>query len=258
MIDDGHDPADIAARFLADGLPPAERRDVEAHMMTCDACWAEMTTARAGRTLGEALREPAPQSAREMLRSIAAKPLPDPVADDRRARRTARRRGSGWMLQSAVNGRVAAAVLVAVVAAALTGVVALLSAPPPEGDPLRAAAEEYQVLSGRPSGNGGERPPTERIGDLTWTETTHKMIGGQQATLYRYAGSQGHRVVLISSAQSFPRAANAQAVGSGPEWIADVNGATVLCADSGGLSWLVVAGSRDEALAAGDAVGLPI
>ncbi len=268
MTDTGHDSADIAAKFLADDVAPDDRRVIETHMMSCDTCWAEMIAVRAGRTLAEALREPAPQSARETLRSIAASPLPDPAADRQRAWRPyadqhpvpdAGPRGVR-SLRSGFSGggqRVAAAVLVAFVAAALTAVVSLLSARPPEGDPLQAASAEYQVPFGHTPGSG-QRPPAERIGDLAWTETDHKMIGSQQATVYRYTDSRGHRVVLISSVQSFPRADNAQAVGSGPEWIAEIDGATVLCADSGGLSWLVVAGSKDEALAAGDAVGLPI
>ncbi|MGB0436214.1 MAG: hypothetical protein ACPGIJ_04460 [Mycobacterium sp.] len=259
MTDTDHDSAGIVAQFLADGLEPEDRRSVEAHMLGCDTCWAEMITARAGRTLAESLREPAPQSARETLRSIAADPLPEPVADPvREWPATPRRRPVRWLQSGFGGGRqVAAAALVAVVVAALTGVVSLLSAQPPEANPLQAAAAEYQVPPGNPA-DRGERPPAERIGDLVWTETTHKAIGSQQATLYRYAGPQGHRLVLISSTESFPRAGNAQAVGSGPEWMADIDGATVLCADSHGLSWLVVAGSEDEALAAGDAVGLPV
>ena len=259
MTDTGHDPAGIAAQFLADGLSPEDRRSVEAHIMSCDTCWAEMITARAGRTLAESLREPAPQSAREMLRSIAANPLPDPIADRQRAwHPTPRRRPSRWLRSGFSGGRqVAAAVLVAVVAAALTGVVSLLSAQPPEVNALQAAAAEYQVRSGDAS-DRGRRPPAERIGDLVWTETIHKTIGSQQATLYRYADPRGRRLVLISYAENFPRASNAQAVGSGAEWMADIDGATLLCADSDGLSWLVVAGSKGEALAAGHAVGLPI
>lgn len=248
MTDTGHDSAGIAAKFLADDTPAEERRAIEAHMMSCDTCWAEMITARAGRTLAEGLRESAPQSTRETLRSIASSPPPDAVAQGQPARWR-------WLQSGFNNGRhLAAAALVVVVAAALTGVVALLTARPPEG-PLQAAAAEYQVASGRVPGTG-ERPPAERIGGLVWTETTHKAIGGQPATLYRYADAQGQRVVLISSTESFPRADNAQDVGSGPEWIADVDGATLLCADSGGLSWLVVAGSKDAALVAGDAAGL--
>ncbi len=260
MTDTDHDSAEIAAKFLTEDLRPEDRRTLEAHMVNCDTCWAEMTTARTGRTLAEALREAAPQSARETLRSVAASPLPDPVAHRQRAWRFPRRAGPGFRLPSGFSGggqRVAAAGLVAAVAAALTAVVSLLSAQPPDRDPLQAAAAEYQVVSGHTPGSG-QRPPAEQIGDLAWTETDHKTIGSQQATVYRYADSGGHRVVLISSAQSFPRADNAHAVGAGPEWIADIDGATLLCADSGGLSWLVVAGSKDEALAVGDAVGLPI
>lgn len=262
MNDASHDCADIAAKFLTEDLPPEVRRDIEAHMVSCDSCWAEMTTARAGRAYAEALREPAPQSAREALRSIAASPLPASVAGDEVPLPTAGRRGSVLRLRTGSGGagrRIAAAVLVAVVAAALTGIVSLLSNRPPEGGPLQAAAAEYHIRPGQtPHNSASERPPTERIGDMVWTETSHKPIGSQQGTVYRYADSGGHQVVLISSAESFPRADNADAVGSGPEWIAEIDGATILCADSGGLSWLVIAASKDEALAAGEAVGLPV
>jgi hypothetical protein len=260
MNDSGHNSEDIAAKFLADEVRPADRRTIEAHMVNCDTCWTEMITARTGRTLAEALREPAPQSARETLRSIAASPLPDPVANRQRAWRLAGRGGSRWRPHSGFRSgaqRVAATVLVGVVATAVTAVVSLRSARPPESDPLQAAAAEYLVApSHTPS--SGLRPPVERIGDLALIETGQKTIGSQPATVYRYAGSGGHRVVVISSTHSFPRADNAHAVGSGPEWIADIDGATLLCADTGGLSWLVVAGSKDEALAVGDAVGLPV
>lgn len=251
-----HDAAGNAARYLAGELSPEERRALETHMMNCDTCWTEMVGARAGRALAESLREPAPQAARELLRSIAAAPPADSAIQGSGPVGFGRRSAPGRWLHAGSAGRqrLAAAALVVLVGAALTGVVALLSGRP-GSDPLRAAAAEYYVPASQPVGTGAQ-PPVVRIGDLVWTGTDHTTLADQRVTVYRYADSHDRRLVMISSTESFPRADNARDVGAGPEWIADIDGAAVLCADADGLSWLVVAGSQGAALAAGAAAGL--
>jgi len=244
-----HDPEHDAAAYLDGALSTDARRTFEAHMVACDRCWAEMSAARTGRALAESLRESAPQTLRERLRAIAATE-PDPDASVGATRQRATR----W------HGRprriAAAAALIVAVAVALTGVApSAITGPGLTQNPLQAAATVYRSGAAQ-SGAAAEQPPVRRIGDLTWQGTAVQRLADQAAIVHRYGDDAGHRVMLVSSTRPFPRADDAQTMGPGTSWIAEINGAVMYCADRDGLSWLVIADSRDRALSAGRAVGL--
>lgn len=244
-----HDPQRDAASYLDGALSADSRRSFEAHMVACDACWAEISAARTGRALAESLRESAPQTIRERLRAIATT---EPDADapvEATPQRPARwRSGTGRI--------VAAGASIAVVAVALTGVApSVITGPDSAQNPLQAAATVYQADTAQ-TGAAAEQPPLRRIGDLTWQGTAVQPLAGQAAVVHRYRDAAGHRLMLVSSTEQFPRADTAQTVGPGPSWIADIDGAVMFCADRDGLSWLVITDSRAQALAAGRAVGL--
>lgn len=262
MTTTGHDPEHDAAAFLNGDQPDAVRRAFEQHMVSCDVCWAEVRDARAGRALAESLRETAPQAVRELLRAVGASEATrgHPATEHPRPRPSA----GGTRMWPPLSGyRVHRARMAAAAACMLTalavGTVAVMGNLPghgPNQDPLRAAVTVFQEGTADPGGEGRERPPVQRIGELDWQGTVRADLAGSPASVHRYADSVGHRLILISSAVHFPRAADAQRVGVGTSWVADVGGAALYCVDHGGLSWLVVAETREQALDAGLAAGL--
>ena len=47
-----HDPELLAAQYL-DHMPEPARGDFEAHLLTCDGCWREISLAREGREIAK-------------------------------------------------------------------------------------------------------------------------------------------------------------------------------------------------------------
>ena len=65
----GHDPPRAAAAYLVGELGRRQRERLEAHLLTCEACWQEVQAARRGRALAESAREVAPQHLRDRVRA---------------------------------------------------------------------------------------------------------------------------------------------------------------------------------------------
>ncbi|MDP4510532.1 hypothetical protein [Nonomuraea turcica] len=226
-----HDPERDAAAYLAGELGALRRLWFERHMLDCRHCWAEATTARQGRMLAESLRVVAPPSTRERIRGVAELDT-EPQ----------RRRWPYLLLAGAV------AVLIAV---ALAMVPRLTETQPA---PLVAAAE-LQSADALPLGQE-PGPPLARIGAYVWRGTAQEELGEIPATVYSYADPDGRRVLVIASARPFPRAVAAQDLEPAPSWLAEVDGASMLCADKNGTSWLAVATDEATALSVGRALEL--
>lgn len=246
-----HDPERDAAGLLGGDLPPAARAAFEAHMLSCDACWSEVSRARTGRALAEGLRESAPQDLRELLRAIASTSPESAGAEAAGARRPAR--PSRLPSNRRTAKVLAAAATLAVLAA---GAVLLVPGSENREASLIAAASVFQNEP-RNAVPVQAQPPVRNIAGMAFQGSVAQPLAGQPALVYRYADTAGHRVVLVSSSVEFPRAANAVPIDAmGKNWIATVDGTQMLCVDHDGLSWLVMSDSRDEALAAGREAGL--
>ncbi|MFI0419722.1 hypothetical protein [Spongiactinospora sp. 9N601] len=229
-----HDPERDAAAYLAGELGALRRLWFERHMLDCRDCWAEATTARQGRILAESLRVVAPPSMRERIRATA-----DLTAD--LATEPERRRWPYLLLAGAV------AMLIAV---ALTMALRLMTQPAP----LLAAAELQRADALTVHQEPG--PPSMRIGAYTWQGTAQERLDEIPATVYAYATPDGRRMLLITSTRPFPRAAGARDLKPAPSWLAEVDDASLLCADKDGTSWLAVAADEATVLSAGQALGL--
>lgn len=235
-----HDPERAAAGYLGGGLSRRRRERFESHMLGCDDCWREVTAARRGRTLAEAAREVAPQRTRENIRALAAT-----------APHTDRRGRSGLRLPLLLTAAGVVVLLVAV------GIVSLRPDPGRAGQPapIAAAVATYRKPGGDWSARS-TRAPVARIAAMNWRGASSRDLGGQPATLHLYADDAGHRLVVARSPRPFPEAAHVEFLSSGPSWVAVLDGAVIFCADRPGSSWLAIGASRDQALAAGRALGL--
>lgn len=249
-----HDPERHAAAYLEGDLDEDPRREFESHMLGCDRCWAEVASARRGRALAEALREPTPQKVRERLRAIAAT-TPGAVEEGMTAPGEAPHRfGKGGFGRTA-RARLLIAAAAAVVLIAPASLLLAGSGGEGAGDPLLAAVSVYRAGDEADAARAPS-PPVRRIGSLTWRATTSEDLDGHPATLHRYADPGGAQVLLVSSTHRFPRAPGAQDVDGGPSWIAEVGDAALFCADKPGVSWLAIGATRQQALAAGRGIGL--
>ena len=244
--------------YLAGDLHPAQRTWFEAHLVECEACWAQVRDARRGRALAETLREPAPQSLRETVRALAARadlppatpalPVPalvaparlrEPAAPSRRWRRIA----------------LAGAAAIASVGIGI-GATSLVTGGPdhdPHEQVLHTAVAVYAnaIEVAVPAS-----PPVTRIGTLALHSTGTATLAGSAVVVFRYGETAGDQVVLMRSPHPFPRASKARDVPGGTGWLGDVAGTAVYCRDTAGESWLVIAPSADQALAAGREAGL--
>jgi Putative zinc-finger len=228
-----HDPEGMAAAYLGGELRRGQREWFEAHLLACDDCWHEVQAGRRGRTLGESVREVAPQRLRERVRATVAA---TPAAH----RRAARRRGV-----------VAAAV--AVVAAAASG--GLLLARPPAQPPAIAAAVASFRAGAPGSASTAEAPPARQLGDLRWRGSGRGDLAGLPVAVHRYQDAAGHRVVLLRADRRFPEAAGARPMPDGATWLAELDGVVLFCADRPAPS-LVVGQDRAEVLLAARRLGL--
>ncbi|MGP3919822.1 hypothetical protein [Nonomuraea sp. 10N515B] len=235
-----HDPERDSAAYLADELGMFARLRFERHMLDCDDCWQEANTARQGRMLAESLREVAPPSTRERIRAVA-ECVEFPTSPPMR-----------WPYLLAAG----AAVLI-VLAAVLVPLATERG--PTETDrgspaPLTVAAKlmESDTLSLSPE----PAPAAKHIGAYDWRGTAQRDVGGLPATIYSYTDPAGRRMLVLASPQAFPRAEGARDIEPAPSWLATVNGASLLCADRNGVSWLAVATDDATAMTAGRTLGL--
>ncbi|GAA2379058.1 hypothetical protein GCM10010404_39250 [Nonomuraea africana] len=226
-----HDPERDAAAYLADELSAWRRLWFERHMLDCHECWSEANTARQGRMLAESLRQVAPPSTRERIRSVAdLAQAPD------------RRRWPSLILASA------AAVAIAIVLALLPRLM--------EQQPASLVAAAQLLRSGAPTVQQQPGPPVPRIGEYAWRGTAQRALGEVTATVYSYSAPDGRRILVVASNRQFPRAVNAHDLKPAPSWMAEIGDVSLFCSDKGGTSWLTVAADDATALSAGHALGL--
>ncbi|WP_216214789.1 anti-sigma factor family protein [Amycolatopsis aidingensis] len=230
-----HDPERFAA-YLAGELTAHQQNQFEQHLLTCETCWRETHDARAGRLLAESLRETAPPVLRERIRAIATLPPAAPPAPSPR-----RRNQPPSLLLTA--------------AAAIALLMLLLpSGSPSQPTPLAAAADLYHSATPQPS--PGTTPPLRRIADYTWRGSSNATLGGIPATIHTYTAQPTRKLLVLTSTRPFPRAPDASDITPAPSWIADLDGTTMLCADTPGTSWLAIAPNRTDALTAGKTLGI--
>jgi hypothetical protein len=231
-----HDPERAAAAYLAGELSPGQRERLEAHMLSCEDCWGEVTAGRAGRVLAESLRELAPQHLRERVRAmIAAAPAP-----------SRRRR----VRLPALLGVVAALVAVGVAGGLLAG----RAHAPAQPAPITAAVASYRAgLSGWDPTS--QPPPVRQLGGLTWRGATRGALAGLPVVAHAYQDAAGHRLVLLVAGHTFPQALGARHAASGATWTARVDGVVLYCADHPAPS-LVVGADRAQVLVAAQRLGL--
>lgn len=250
MTDDCGSAADPAV-YLAGELDPATHAWFEAHLVGCEACWSQVRDARRGRALAESLRESAPQSLRETVRALAASG-DLAIADEG----TAASRGPGRR-RARRPALFAAAVAAGVVTVALAMTGPLLPGGGTEPDPheqiLRAAVAVY---ANAVEVESGARAPVAGIGALALRSSGTATLEGTAVTVFRYGEPGAGQVVLIRSPHPFPRAHASRDIAGAPGWLGTVEGSAVYCRDTAALSWLVIAATTEQALAAGHAAGL--
>lgn len=217
-----HDPELDAAAFLSGEHDDQQRAAFNAHLISCDECWAEVHAAQRGRQLAESARTVAPSELRERIRAIVDAEGTDSAADPRG--QASRRLPVRRVLIAA-----AAAATVAVTAAVLT----VTARPSTSAEPraLSAAVADYRAheLPGR-------RLPTTSAPDLTRLKLVPTGAGGgSYAGLpvdgYAYRDSAGRRLVLYLSQQPFPTAPGARRL-EGPDgpWTVQRGDVVLLCA----------------------------
>jgi hypothetical protein len=181
------DDATIGA-YLSGELPAADRDEFEAHLLTCDRCWAEVDTGRRGRALAVHAREPAPAPLHERVYGA--------VAAERPGHRHLRTRAL-----------VAAAVVL--LAAVATAVIVRAAGPSDQPLPIAVAVAGYRddrlPGSGIPP-RGGPDLSALRLAK-TGAGTGH--LAGQPVTGYAYRDDTGRRLLIYLSDQSFPMPAEA-------------------------------------------------
>lgn len=237
-----HDPERIAAAYLAGELTGRRKDGFEAHLLTCDDCWAEVRDGRRGRLLAESLRQVAPAQLRERVRAIAAT---EPASSPSRRRRPMPPR-------LLVLGATAAAIATLLVISGLL----LVPHQHDQPRPIAAAVAAYETAGPDRSPSGIE-PPITAIGSFTWQATSRRDLGGIHATLFRYADPAGRTLLIIRSPDPIPTADGARRLSSHTtSWTATVHHASLFCADQPGVSWLALAPDPTLVRAAGNALGL--
>jgi hypothetical protein len=202
-----HNDATIGA-YLAGELPTAPREAFEHHLLTRDACWADVDASRRGRTLVEHAREPAPDHLRDQVTAAVAK---------RSGRRNSR---------IPVLATIAAALVVALAAA--VGVWSTRPAAQPA--PISLAVAGYRA--DRLPGPG---IPDQAGPDLTGLHLVEAgagtgQLGGQPVTGYAFRDQTGRRILIYRSQQPFPMpAGSAHPTGPDGAAAATYHGVTVLC-----------------------------
>jgi hypothetical protein len=240
---DRHDPAGLAASYLGGELGRRRRGRFERHLLDCAGCRAEVAAGRVGRMAAESLRELAPPGLRDRVRATVE--LSPVVGTARRPRALA-----------VVGAAAAVAVLLAAGAAAL-GLdgdapprAPVASAPPAPGSgdpgapsrsgaggptpPATAAPASLLAIAAAYRGEragwsaSAAQPPVVAVRGMRWTGSRQGMAADLPVVLHRYAAGPGREVLVVGSARGFPHPADARPL-PGADWIAPVDGLTVVC-----------------------------
>lgn len=211
-----HDPSRDAAAYLGGAMSYRKSERFEAHLLACPECWREVTQARAGRAIGESLRELAPQSLREDIRAAT-------LVEGRSSRRFQLR----WL----------AAAFVAVALVATAGTALIRSGP---GDRPRAQQPESIAQAIVDFQNGripAERPVERDAPDLAGlgfevSGAGSGEVGDVEVDGFSYQDDAGRRLQLYVSTEPFPEAARARMIFDRPNspWMASSQGIGLLCA----------------------------
>jgi hypothetical protein len=204
-----HDHSDAAiGAYLAGELPAVQREAFEHHLLTCDACWADVDAGRRGRALVEQAREPVPAYLSGQVIAAVAK-------------------GSGRRRPRIPVLATGAVVLVVALVAA---VVAWSVRPDAQPAPIALAVAGY-----RADRLPGPSIPDQAGPDLTGLRLVEAGAGtgqlaGQPVTGYAYRDETGRRILIYRSAQPFPMPTGS-AHPTGPDGAAAATyyGVTVLC-----------------------------
>jgi hypothetical protein len=239
-----HDPAGLAATYLAGELGRRQRDRYERHLLECEHCWREVQTARRGRALAESIREVTPQRLRERVRA---------TVETAPANGRPWRRWPGAITRPPGRRRVLAAgvALVALLALAAGGLLDRVGPAQPEA--IAAAVARYQA--GDRWAPTAARPPARRLGDLELRRSGQGRLGELPVVAFVYQDQAGHRVTLLRASRSFPTAAGARHQPTAAMWLAEVDQVVVLCADRPWPS-LLVGQDRAEVLLAANRLGL--
>jgi anti-sigma factor RsiW len=218
-----HDPEQWAAAYL-EGMPARERVRFEGHLLTCEACWREISLARAGRALAESLQERAPAGLRETIRASVAAAAADARPSGGRHRRTG----------------VLAAVAVVVVLLGVLAVGRPWQHPGPSGAaPGSTAAAGSTVAEAvarfRQEQLPGTAVPAQRAPDLgplglRLVGAAAGTLQGEDVTVFAYRAGSGSRLEIYRSAHPIPEAGEAHELdGDEDAWRTEVDGLTVIC-----------------------------
>lgn len=206
-----HDDATVGA-YLAGELPTAERDAFEAHLLTCDRCWAEVDTGRRGRALATLAREPAPAPLRERVHNAAA------------AARPARRRP---------RTRVLVAAALVVIAAVTTMLAVRFAGSDEQPPPIAVAVGGYRDDRLPGSGIPDRAGPDLSALRLAETGAGAGHLAGQPVTGYAYRDGTGRRLLIYLSTRPFPMPAQADhPTGPAGAGVTRHRGVVVLCSRS--------------------------
>jgi anti-sigma factor RsiW len=215
-----HDPEQQAAAYLGAAMRRTARRRYEAHLLSCERCWQEITLARRGRALAETAREPAPAGIREDIRAaVAAR------AASTQPRRLLRHRGT---IAAIAGAGALAACLIALRPWQAPPASPRAAASPPSALATALASYRHNRLPGT-TVPGQTAPDLSRLG-LQLTGAAAGRVDGIAVTMFVYRDSAGGHLTLYRSARPFTEAAEADEL-HGPEgaWTAQSAGVSILC-----------------------------
>ncbi|WP_018909277.1 anti-sigma factor family protein [Salinispora arenicola] len=226
-----HDDATIGA-YLAGELPDRAREAFEAHLLTCDRCWAEVAAGRRGRELVHLARDPVPPDlAARLAGAVVAEqhvgPHHDFAAEGRILARLRglrhRRTGGGrrfWALAAAALALVAA--LGAMIVDRDTAAV-----PAPQ---IAVAVAGYH--DGRLPGTTIPARPGPDLSALRLSGAGASAgdLAGQSVSGYAYRDDTGRRLIIYVSDEPFPVSTQAEnAIGSAGAGMMRLDDVVVLC-----------------------------
>jgi anti-sigma factor RsiW len=213
--------------FLAGELDAEDRASFDRHLLECEACWRAVTEDRRGRTLAEALREPAPNGLADRIRlatetrQVGATPAPSTVAAPARRR---------W-----AHGRVAVAAGVLLVgAAAGAGTTFALTARSAR-TPAASAAGTSSMAATMTAVHLGHALPMHIDGPPVREPTTlgtavSMTVAGVQLSVTYYRVGTGEALV-VESHQRFAMPSGGTPGHHAGAWTAQLEGLTVWCAN---------------------------
>lgn len=245
-----HDPERNAAAYLGGVLRGRRKSAFEAHFVECEDCWQEVQTGRRGRAVAESGRELAPQVLRERLRASVAARATELSGDSPRLTtsvwNTLRPGVRRWPVPP--SAWVAAIVIIALGALAVSVVYS-------QDD----TSSVETVVTGWIT-ETSNRPIVEarlpkRLGDLSLESARTKVAGSLDVTVHGYEDEAGHVVVVYQADETFPVARGAHYSSNGTTWSAEMNGASLFCADRP-IPSLVIGDDRSEVMLAADELGL--